>query len=67
MVLHAALFWFALASVWLTVHDPRLQCIVALGTLAFVSPILDPLGEIGYGWVARHRHEILPGESCELE
>jgi hypothetical protein len=36
------------------------------GTLLFLLPVSNPIGNLIYGWIARHRHELLAGETCEL-
>lgn len=33
--------------------------------LLFWSPLVNPIGEAGYDWVARNRHR-LPGSTCSL-
>jgi len=32
----------------------------------FLSPLSNPICNLAYSWVARHRHELLAGETCEL-
>jgi predicted DCC family thiol-disulfide oxidoreductase YuxK len=66
MMLHLAIFWSsAVIGIALAPGAAGKRIAVAL-LLAFLTPLMNPLGVAAYGWVARHRHELLPGETCEL-
>ena len=66
MVIHLPLFAMTItAAIALSPGPQTRRAIVAL-VLLYLLPISNPIGNLIYGWIARHRHELLPGETCEL-
>lgn len=66
VVLHLPLFSYTiLAAVALSPDAIARRSVVALALL-FLLPVSNPIGNLVYGWVARHRHELLAGETCDL-
>ena len=66
MVIHLPLFAMTItAAIALSPGPQTRRAIVAL-VLLYLLPISNPIGNLIYGWIARHRHELLAGETCEL-
>ena len=66
MVIHLPLFAMTItAAIALSPGPQTRRAIVAL-VILYLLPISNPIGNLIYGWIARHRHELLPGETCEL-
>jgi len=66
MIVHLPLFAMTLtAAVALAPGAQTRRAVVAL-TVLFLLPISNPIGNLIYGWIARHRHELLAGETCDL-
>ena len=53
------------AAIALSPGPQTRRAIVAL-VILYLLPISNPIGNLIYGWIARHRHELLAGETCEL-
>lgn len=66
MVLHLPLFSMALVAAVAFAPCPLARRLIVGGTLVFLLPVSNPIGNLVYGWIARHRHELLAGETCEL-
>jgi len=66
MVLHLPLFAFVLTAAVALAPGPEFRRGVVGLTLLFLLPVSNPIGNLIYGWIARHRHELLAGETCEL-
>ena len=66
MVIHLPLFAMTItAAIALSPGPQTRRAIVAL-VILYLLPISNPIGNLIYGWIARHRHELLAGETCEL-
>lgn len=66
MILHLPLFAMTvLAAVALAPGAQTRRAVVAT-ILLFLLPLSNPIGNAVYGWIARHRHELLSKETCEL-
>ena len=66
MVIHLPLFAMTItAAIALSPGPQTRRAIVAL-VLLYLLPISNPIGNFIYGWIARHRHQLLAGETCEL-
>jgi len=66
MLIHLPLFAMTIvAAIALSPGPQTRRTIVAL-VLLYLLPISNPIGNLVYGWIARHRHELLAGETCEL-
>lgn len=66
MILHLPLFAMVLVAAVAFSPCPLARRLVVGGTLLFLLPVSNPIGNLIYGWIARHRHELLAGETCEL-
>ena len=66
MILHMPLFAMVLVAAVAFSPCPLARRLVVGATLLFLLPVSNPIGNLIYGWIARHRHELLAGETCEL-
>ncbi len=66
MLLHLPLFAMTLLTALAFAPGPQTRRVIVSVTLLFLLPISNPVGNAIYGWVARHRHELLASETCEL-
>jgi predicted DCC family thiol-disulfide oxidoreductase YuxK len=63
----ATYFFFAaavLASGWVSAG---FRSLVIAALVAFFFPLFSPLGEAAYNWIARNRHLMMGGESCQTD
>jgi len=66
MILHLPLFAMTLAAAVALSPGPQTRRAVVTLALLFLLPISNPIGNLIYSWIARHRHELLQSETCEL-
>ncbi|HEU0122878.1 MAG TPA: DUF393 domain-containing protein [Bryobacteraceae bacterium] len=66
MILHLPLFAYLLVAAVALAPGPMTRRVVVASALLFLLPISNPIGNAVYGWIARRRHELLAGETCEL-
>ncbi|MFN0105839.1 MAG: thiol-disulfide oxidoreductase DCC family protein [Bryobacteraceae bacterium] len=66
MVLFLPLFSMTILAAFAVAPGPQTRRAIVAATIFFLLPISDPIGNAIYGWIARHRHELLAGETCEL-
>lgn len=66
MILHLPLFAMTLVAAVALAPGPQTRRIIVALALLFLLPISNPIGNLIYGWIARHRHELLQSETCEL-
>jgi len=60
-------FFFAavvLASGWVSAG---FRSLVIAALVAFFFPLFSPVGEAAYNWIARNRHLMMGGESCQTD
>jgi len=67
MILHLPLFWMTSLAAFAQCPNATSRRIVVTLLLLFLTPLSNPIGNLVYGWIARHRHELLANETCELE
>ena len=63
----ATYFFFAvavLASGWVSAG---FRSLVIAALVAFFFPLFSPIGEAAYNWIARNRHLMMGGESCQTD
>ncbi len=67
MALYNPLTYFGLAAIVIAVHNfpPALQNAVLAALILGFSPLVRPIGEVVYNWVARNRHR-LPPRDCKI-
>jgi predicted DCC family thiol-disulfide oxidoreductase YuxK len=67
MALYNPLTYFGLAAVAIALHAamPLVQNIVLAALILAFSPLVRPIGEMAYDWVARNRHR-LPPRGCKI-
>jgi predicted DCC family thiol-disulfide oxidoreductase YuxK/uncharacterized membrane protein YphA (DoxX/SURF4 family) len=65
MMIHVPLFAMTLTAAIALSPGPQSRRAIAAVTLFFLLPISNPLGNLVYGWVAKHRHGFLVEETCE--
>jgi predicted DCC family thiol-disulfide oxidoreductase YuxK len=66
MALHLPLFYMMLVAAVALAPGAGTRRAVVVAALLFLLPVSNPAGNLAYGWVARHRHELISGETCEL-
>ena len=66
MIIHLPVFAMTLVAAIALAPGPQTRRAVVTLTLLFLLPISNPIGNLIYGWIARHRHELLQSETCEL-
>ncbi len=66
LLLYLPAFSFTLLTLVALAPGPLSRRVVVASALLFLLPISNPVGNAIYGWIARHRHELLAGETCEL-
>ena len=66
MILHLPIFAMTLTAAIALAPGPQTRRAIVALTLAFLLPLSNPVGNLIYGWIARHRHELLASETCEL-
>jgi predicted DCC family thiol-disulfide oxidoreductase YuxK len=66
MIVHLPLFAYVLTATIAVAPGPAFRRAVVTLALLFLLPVSNPIGNLVYGWIARHRHELLAGETCEL-
>lgn len=66
MALHLPLFWILLTAAVALAPGALERRLLVGAALFFLLPLSNPFGDAAYSWVARRRHELLPGETCEL-
>ncbi|MBI2688569.1 MAG: DUF393 domain-containing protein [Acidobacteria bacterium] len=66
MLLYLPLFSMTVLTAIALSPSPVARRAVAGTVIVFLLPISNPIGNLIYGWIARHRHELLAGETCEL-
>jgi len=67
MILHLPLFWMTALTLFALCPNPLSRRIVVTLLILFLTPLSNPIGNLVYGWIARHRHELLASETCEIE
>jgi predicted DCC family thiol-disulfide oxidoreductase YuxK len=66
MIIHLPLFAMTLVAAVALAPGPQTRRAIVAMALLFLLPISNPIGNLIYGWIARHRHELLQSETCEL-
>ncbi|MBL8235995.1 MAG: DUF393 domain-containing protein [Bryobacterales bacterium] len=66
ILLHLPVFGMTLLTALAFAPGPQTRRAIVTGALLFLLPLSNPAGNAIYGWIARHRHELLAGETCEL-
>jgi predicted DCC family thiol-disulfide oxidoreductase YuxK len=66
MIIHLPLFAMTVTAAIALAPGPQTRRAIAALTLAFLLPLSNPIGNLLYGWIARHRHELLTNETCEI-
>lgn len=67
IILHLPLFWMTLLTLLVFVPGANGKRVAVGLAICFLSPLSNPVGNLIYRWVARHRHELLAGETCEVD
>jgi hypothetical protein len=66
MIVHLPIFAMTLVAAVALAPGPQTRRAIVTLALLFLLPISNPIGNLIYGWIARHRHELLHSETCEL-
>ncbi|MBM3785503.1 MAG: DUF393 domain-containing protein [Acidobacteria bacterium] len=67
MVLYLPLFWMLWLAAFALSPNAISRRVVVAAALLLLTPLSNPFGNAIYGWVARHRHELLSGETCDMD
>lgn len=69
MLIYLPVFWLALCVLF-ALAPPLFamlwRSVVVGAALIFYSPLMNPVGNAAYDFVARHRHRIFRGRACRL-
>ncbi len=66
MVIHLPVFAMTLTAAIALSPGPQTRRVIVTLALLYLLPISNAIGNLIYGWIARHRHELLADETCDL-